>query len=231
RDGDKSTKDEDGDDNGPKTEKKEEEDEDDDPSSNEENPVEDAEVRDENTEGNRILCATAVLDTACEDLSSRIANEVYHACRSGSLSLSGFPNYEPVLTALKSVNNQQIERAYKVCAQAPSGLAILQCYSQRWIDDELTSEKALDIIKVHNEKFNPNEPADFVQADTSSRTDYGCVSECSRQTAPTHTFTWQTQLASRTDEAQESPNKKIKIEEQDTCKEETVTSLVNPRHA
>lgn len=46
RDGDKSTKDEDGDDNGPKTEKKEEEDEDDDPSSNEENPVEDAEVRD-----------------------------------------------------------------------------------------------------------------------------------------------------------------------------------------
>lgn len=122
----------------------------------------------ENMEGSKTMCATVVLDADASDLSNRIGNEVYHACRSGALRLPNFPEFEAVISALKNVSNQHVPRPYKVCTHTGSGLAVLQVYAQKWLDDENTRDKANALIEDHNQKFNAN--GEFVQADTPART-------------------------------------------------------------
>lgn len=103
-----------------------------------------------------------------DDLSNRIGNDIYHAARSGSIKLTGFPDFAPVLSALKTVADTQVEKSYKVCAPIGSNLAVLQVYAQKWLDDDLTSERANQIITEHNEKFNPS--GEFVQPEGTQRT-------------------------------------------------------------
>ncbi|CAK9032535.1 unnamed protein product [Durusdinium trenchii] len=145
----------------------------------------------EQSAGNRVMCASVLLDApSVDELTSRVANSVHNACRSGQLELPGFPDYGPVLAALKGGATETVHKDYKVCSVVNSSqLAVLQVYAQRWLDEELTKEQATRIITDHNAKFNPD--GDFLQGEV--------------KTEPT---------------ADEAPAKKIKLEDGDTCTEQ-----------
>lgn len=110
------------------------------------------------------MCASVLLDLPCEELNSRIANQVHDACRAGQLQLPSFPDFTPIVTALKQGPSEAVEKSYKVCKVVDSNkLAVLQLYAQRWIDEDQTREQATQIINDHNSKFNAN--GDFLQGE------------------------------------------------------------------
>ena len=119
----------------------------------------------EQSAGNRVISASVLLDApSVDELTSRVANSVHNACRSGQLELPGFPDYGPVLAALKGGATETVHKDYKVCSVVNSSqLAVLQVYAQRWLDEELTKEQATRIITDHNAKFNPD--GDFLQGE------------------------------------------------------------------
>ena len=112
-----------------------------------------------------MISASVLLDApSVDELTSRVANSVHNACRSGQLELPGFPDYGPVLAALKGGATETVHKDYKVCSVVNSSqLAVLQVYAQRWLDEELTKEQATRIITDHNAKFNPD--GDFLQGE------------------------------------------------------------------
>lgn len=70
------------------------------------------------------------------------------------MSLPGFPNFEPIISGLKS--NQPVDRqkSFRVSVQQMDRLVILQSLAQKWVDTESTRERALEIIADHNNQFN-----------------------------------------------------------------------------
>ena len=123
----------------------------------------------ENTLGNTTLSGTVMLDSSAETLASQIAQNVYNQCRSGNLSLQGFPDFKPLLEGLRQGVSQASQREFKVCTRVDKSLVALQVYAQKFLDDESTVKRATAAITEHNAKYNIDE--DFLkQEETASRT-------------------------------------------------------------
>ncbi|CAK9024300.1 Uncharacterized protein SCF082_LOCUS16566 [Durusdinium trenchii] len=114
----------------------------------------DSEESDDICNGKTSVCGSLCLDHSGSDLLSRVSNRVYENCRSGAMSLPGFPNFEPIISGLKS--NQPVDRqkSFRVSVQQMDRLVILQSLAQKWVDTESTRERALEIIADHNNQFN-----------------------------------------------------------------------------
>ena len=100
------------------------------------------------------MCGNICLDHSGSDLMSRVANRVYDHCRSGVLSLPGFPNFDPIIQALKQNQTSDRQKNYRVSLQAGDRLVILQSLAQKWVDTESTKERALEVILEHNKLYN-----------------------------------------------------------------------------
>lgn len=87
---------------------------------------------------------------------NRLANRVYELARSRTLQLNGFPDFEPVLAALKSGHTPDRQKSYRVSVQQQDRLIILQALAQKWMDNEITKERAAEIINDHNKDYNPD---------------------------------------------------------------------------
>lgn len=74
----------------------------------------------ENTSGSRLVCGSVALDTSTDELSKRLANSVYDKCRAGSLSLQGFPSFDPLVQALRNGVSETNRAEYQVCAPVTS---------------------------------------------------------------------------------------------------------------
>ena len=98
-----------------------------------------------------------VLDTVAEGLANQLANQVYGACRSQSLKLPNFPDFQPLLDSLKAGLSEEQPQDYQVCRQIGDALVILGVFAQKWLEGDL-KDRALQVISDHNKKFNPNEP-------------------------------------------------------------------------
>ena len=85
---------------------------------------------------------------------SRLANKIYADCRQKKMSISGFPDYEPTIQALRTGANRVDPNTYKVCLPQGGKLLVLQSLAQKWVDLESTADRAQDLIKRHNEAFN-----------------------------------------------------------------------------
>ena len=96
-------------------------------------------------------------------LQQRIANAVYESCRSGNQVLSNFPDYEPVVRALRDNQSVGNEQTYKVCVARGDRLLVLQSLARRWTEYEGSKDEAHGLIEQHNAHFNVD--GDFMEDD------------------------------------------------------------------
>ncbi|CAL1131960.1 unnamed protein product [Cladocopium goreaui] len=157
----------------------------------------------ENTSGSRLVCGSVALDTSTDELSKRLANSVYDKCRAGSLSLQGFPSFDPLVQALRNGVSETNRAEYQVCAPVGDGkLAVLQSYAQKFLDDESTSQSASDLIHDHNNKFNVG--GEFLREEQTRNPSGGTPAE------------------------EGVAIKKIKVETGDQCSEADISGLPKP---
>ena len=109
----------------------------------------------EMTEGHRVLCASVVLDKPHEPLLQRVANRVYEDSRAQRLKICGFPDYGPVIAALKDANNCESNKEFEVTTKKHDRLVILQSLAAKWLETSFKAE-VLEAIEAHNVKFNPD---------------------------------------------------------------------------
>lgn len=101
-----------------------------------------------------MVCGTLCLDHSGAAILSRVGNAVYEACRQGKVQLSGFPDFSPLVSALKAGNTPQRTKAYRVTAEAGGKLVVLESFAKRWMEVAGTKERAEAAIREHNEYFN-----------------------------------------------------------------------------
>lgn len=102
----------------------------------------------------RKLCVPHCHYASGQDLINRVSNIVYEDCRSGRLVLPSFPQFDVLLQALKNGQNNNQTKTFRVTAQIHNQLLVLESLAKRWMNDELTAEKANAVITAHNEEFN-----------------------------------------------------------------------------
>lgn len=96
-----------------------------------------------------------VLDKLPDTLSQRVANRVYEDCRAGNLKVCGFPDYNPIVSALQNTKPEDNGKSYQVAVKKHDRLVILQAMASKWLDSEYKDE-ATQLIEEHNNKFNQN---------------------------------------------------------------------------
>lgn len=100
-------------------------------------------------------CATLCFDHSGSDLVQRISNTVYEQARAGTLQLSNFPSFDPMIQALKSNGTVERTKSYRVTAQRHDQLFILENYARKWLDDPNFEEQTKKLVQEHNDEFNP----------------------------------------------------------------------------
>lgn len=113
--------------------------------------------------GNRVMCGSVMLNGDPGTLQHRVANALYDSCRSGSGVCPNFPNFDPVIGALRESPVVDSNVNYKVCVAKQSKLLVLQSLARRWTEYEASKEEAVKLIQEHNKHFNPD--GDFMEND------------------------------------------------------------------
>lgn len=104
--------------------------------------------------GKTSVCGTLCLDNSGADMMQRVGNRIYDNSRSGKLTIKGFPEFDPVIAALRSSNVQDRNKSYRVSAQQHDCLMILEVYAKKWLQTESTRQRAETIIHEHNATYN-----------------------------------------------------------------------------
>ena len=107
-------------------------------------------------EGRNAFCTSLCIDNTGSEMLNRLGNRVYELARCKTLSLPGFPDFEPLLSALKSGHTPDRQKSYRVSVQQQDRLIILETLAKKWMDHEATKDRATDMINDHNNEFNPD---------------------------------------------------------------------------
>lgn len=101
------------------------------------------------------MCGSMVVDAQPDSLMNRLANQVYNSCRSHALDIPNFPNFDPIVEALKQGNDDSTQqKPFNVCRAAGNSLVVLQSYAQKFLDCDQTQARANEVIENHNKQFN-----------------------------------------------------------------------------
>ena len=103
------------------------------------------------------LSATICFGHSGQELLNRIGNEVYSAARDKSLQIPNFPDFAPVIAALKSGPAQDGSKSYRVSCQQGSNLLVLESHAKKWVSYEHTADRAKALLEEHNKEFNSTE--------------------------------------------------------------------------
>lgn len=80
--------------------------------------------------------------------------------------IPNFPDYEPVVKALRENASTESIVNYKVCVAKSGRLLVLQSLAKRWIGYEGTKEQAEKLVEEHNAHFNVD--GEFMEDDERS---------------------------------------------------------------
>ena len=110
-------------------------------------------------------CATLMLDQSGAEIQSRVSNQLYEWCRNDKIQLGNFPNFGPLIAALREGANPSSTKSYRVCTQQGTRLLILESLASKWTETECTKDRATSEITAHNELYNKD--GDFWFADVA----------------------------------------------------------------
>ena len=94
------------------------------------------------------------LDLTEEQIEKRIAEKIYNDARTGSLQISGFPQFDTLISAIKQGSIPRESRNFNVCVQQGERLLVLQSFAAKFMEGETTKDAATDVINRHNEQYN-----------------------------------------------------------------------------
>ena len=100
------------------------------------------------------MCATVTLDNSGTELNNRVANSVYEYARAGHLDVPSFPNFQPLVAALKQGQQCDRTKSFRVSAQRHDQLLVLESFAKKWADHEATAEETKAVIEHHNSEYN-----------------------------------------------------------------------------
>lgn len=72
------------------------------------------------------------------------------------MQVPGFPHFEPILAALKQGRAAAANTSFQVTVQQADRLLILESLATKWLSSEQTKDRAEEIVKDHNGRFNPD---------------------------------------------------------------------------
>lgn len=104
--------------------------------------------------GQRVLCGTVLLNSDPSATTQRVANELYAKCRSNEVSIPQFPDFNPLLAALRDERSPVKTVVYKVCVEKLGNLCALSSLARKWLENPETKEEAERLISEHNKHFN-----------------------------------------------------------------------------
>ena len=81
----------------------------------------------------------------------------------GGTILPNFPDFTPVVNALRDSQSLDSGVTYKVCVAKLDKLCILQSFARRWTEYEPTKEETHRLIETHNANFNQG--GDYMEDD------------------------------------------------------------------
>lgn len=94
------------------------------------------------------------MDHSGLDLNNKVANSLYEDCRSGRFTIQGFPNFQPLVSAIKEGQTSDRTKSFRVSAQRHDQLLVVESLAKKWTESEITGERAKALIEQHNEEFN-----------------------------------------------------------------------------
>ena len=107
-------------------------------------------------DGKSCYCSTVCVDSSGAEMQDRLANKIYEGCRAGRMKLPGFPDFQPLLAAMKEGTNASSTKSFRVSCQQHDRLVILESLARKWVDSEVTRDRAEKVISEHNTAFNPD---------------------------------------------------------------------------
>ena len=120
-------------------------------------------------DGRRTLCSSLVLDAGPDELTSRVSTHLYNACRAGTININGFPDFQPLLSALQTGSvSDEPSRDFQVCKQIGDNLYILEALAKKWLQCDL-KDRAIDLIREHNKTFGGGDESDFLHSEEGRR--------------------------------------------------------------
>lgn len=106
--------------------------------------------------GEKFACSTACHTThEASYCAAAIGQKAYSMCRSGSLKLPGFPEFEQVVNELKQKANSVPTPEFQVCLPVPGALAIKQNLVDYWLGNDMFAVEMTSLVEAHNKKYNP----------------------------------------------------------------------------
>ena len=105
-------------------------------------------------DGKQCFCATVCIDHSGGELTTRVGNRIYEGCRAGRLKVPGFPNYAPIISAMKEGSSASPTKSFRVSCQQGERLVVLEALAKRWVESDLTKERAEETIANHNATYN-----------------------------------------------------------------------------
>lgn len=173
-----------------------------------------------------------MLDQGAENLVKRVGSKVYDACRGGSLKLSGFPDFTGLVEAIQKGQASQVPKAYNVCVMKGESLRILKSLAQKFLDHELTHDKALGVIEDHNKKHNCD--SDYLEPDAAPLVLQNSPNKLLllslhyiALTLLPETHTVEQRNEAPEEDLERAP-KRIKLEPTDTVSDADISTLENP---
>ena len=106
--------------------------------------------------GFKTASASICLDSSGQDIVNRLMTKTFDECRAQRISLPGFPDFSPILQALR--RNQSVpntSKTYRVTTQVHDKLLILQSLASKWLANETLSAQCQELVDEHNQNFNP----------------------------------------------------------------------------
>lgn len=107
--------------------------------------------------GRQFACSTTCHSSGdATYCTSAIGQKAYSMCRSGSLKLPGFPEFEHVVNDLKANTTDLPTPDFQVCLPVPNGIAIKQNLVDYWMANDMFQVEMTDLLEKHNAKYNPH---------------------------------------------------------------------------
>ena len=118
------------------------------------------------------MCAAISLDSSGTELNNRVANTLYEDARSGKMEIPSFPNFQPLVSALKNGQSTDRTKSFRVTTQVHDQLLVLESFAKKWAEHEATAEKTKEIIEAHNSEYNNS--GDYWMAERTSQVGRKC---------------------------------------------------------
>lgn len=73
------------------------------------------------------------------------------------MQLAQFPDYSPIVSALRDGQQSAPSKSYRVCVPQADMLLVMESLASKWLESETTKHRAEELITAHNSTYNSSD--------------------------------------------------------------------------